>query len=137
VESATCDALSRPATNHVSSRSDTALEVPALRRQVAVLKRKRRRPTLNRLRQTFLDQPAPLLAALGSDSTGVGAHGRAGGRPKITEEIRELIRRLAQENADRGAPKVHGELLKLVTNGPWLVICGEWGAVLHSGPAPG
>lgn len=46
---------------------------------VAVLKRKRPRPTLNRLRQTFLDQPAPLLAALGSDSTGVGAHGRAAG----------------------------------------------------------
>ena len=30
------------------------------------------------------------------------------------EEIRELIRRLAQENADWGAPKIHGELLKLV-----------------------
>ena len=71
-----------------------------------MLKRKRPRPTLNRLRQTFLDQPAPLLAALGSDSTGVGAHGRAGGRPKITEEIRVLIRRLAQENADWGDVRV-------------------------------
>jgi len=30
------------------------------------------------------------------------------------EEIRGLIRRLAQENADWGAPKIHGELLKLV-----------------------
>jgi hypothetical protein len=29
------------------------------------------------------------------------------------EEIRELIRRLAQENADWGTPKIHGELLKL------------------------
>jgi hypothetical protein len=47
------------------SRSDTALEVLALRQQVAVLKSKRPRPTLNRLRQTFLDQPAPLLAAVG------------------------------------------------------------------------
>ena len=35
------------------------------------------------------------------------------GRPKITEEIRVLIRRLAQENPDWGAPKIHGELLKL------------------------
>jgi len=36
-----------------------------------------------------------------------------GGRPKVTEEIRALIQRLAQENLDRGAPKIHGELLKL------------------------
>ena len=36
-----------------------------------------------------------------------------GGRPKITEEIRVLIRRLAQENPDWGAPKIHGELQKL------------------------
>jgi transposase InsO family protein len=35
------------------------------------------------------------------------------GRPKITAEIRQLIRRLAQENADWGAPKIHAELLKL------------------------
>jgi len=36
-----------------------------------------------------------------------------GGRPKITEEIRVLIRRLAQENQGWGAPKIHGELQKL------------------------
>jgi hypothetical protein len=36
-----------------------------------------------------------------------------GRRPKITEEIRVLIRRLAQENQDWGAPKIHGELQKL------------------------
>jgi transposase InsO family protein len=36
-----------------------------------------------------------------------------GGRPKITEEIRLLIRRLAQENQYWGAPKIHGELQKL------------------------
>ena len=28
-------------------------------------------------------------------------------------EIRTLIRRMAAENADWGAPKIHGELLKL------------------------
>jgi transposase InsO family protein len=36
-----------------------------------------------------------------------------GGRPKITGEIRGLIRRLAEENPDWGAPKIHGELQKL------------------------
>jgi putative transposase len=35
------------------SRSDTALEVPALRQQVAVLKRKRPRPVLNTLDRLF------------------------------------------------------------------------------------
>jgi hypothetical protein len=36
-----------------------------------------------------------------------------GGRPKISGEIRGLIQRLAQENRDWGALKIHGELQKL------------------------
>ena len=36
-----------------------------------------------------------------------------GGRPRITQEIRDLIRRLAQENSTWGAPKIHAELQKL------------------------
>lgn len=36
-----------------------------------------------------------------------------GGRPKITGEIRALIRRLARENRHWGAPGIHGELQKL------------------------
>jgi len=34
-----------------------------------------------------------------------------GGRPKITGEIRALIRQMADENPDWGAPKIHEELL--------------------------
>jgi hypothetical protein len=35
------------------------------------------------------------------------------GRPKIERELRELIRRMSEENPLWGAPHIHGELLKL------------------------
>jgi transposase InsO family protein len=35
------------------------------------------------------------------------------GRPKVTLELRELIRRMNKENPLWGAPRIHGELLKL------------------------
>src|ERR1700688_926427 len=37
----------------------------------------------------------------------------AGGRPRIDAELRALIRRMSIENALWGAPRIHGELLKL------------------------
>jgi len=36
-----------------------------------------------------------------------------GGRPRIDAEIRTLVRRMARENRTWGAPRIHGELLKL------------------------
>jgi len=36
-----------------------------------------------------------------------------GGRPKIDGELRALIRRMSAENSLWGAPRIHGELLKL------------------------
>ena len=36
-----------------------------------------------------------------------------GGRPRIAQEVRDLIRRMSLENPLWGATKMHGELLKL------------------------
>jgi putative transposase len=106
-------------------------EVLALRQQVAVLKSKRPRPTLNRLDRFFWTTLRHIwprwsdVLVIVKPETVVGWH-RAGfhlywrwrsrpvgGRAKVGEEIRTLIRRMAAENSDWGAPKIHGELLKL------------------------
>src|SRR6266540_2636846 len=38
---------------------------------------------------------------------------RRPGRPKVDRELRELIQRMSKENPLWGAPRIHGELLKL------------------------
>src|SRR5215470_13221330 len=113
------------------SRIDVAVEVLALRQQVAVLKRRRPRAPLRPLDRLFwtvlratwsrwkdalvIVQPETVV---GWHRAGFQLYWRwksrpRGGRPRISEEIRVLIRRLAQENTGWGAPKIHGELLKL------------------------
>ena len=113
------------------SRADAFLEILALRQQVAVLKRKRPRPRLNgcdRLFWTILRRFwgcwSDALVIVKSETV-IGWHragfrlywrwrSRArGGRPRITQELRDLICRLAKENPDWGAPKIHAELQKL------------------------
>ena len=36
-----------------------------------------------------------------------------GGRPKVSREVINLIKQMANENAEWGAPRIHGELKKL------------------------
>jgi len=113
-------------------RTDLALEILALRQQVAVLKRKRPRPKLNRMDRLFWTALRSFWSRwveallIVKPETVVGSHragfrlywrwrsrGSASGRAKITPEIQELIQRMAKENPTWGAPKIHGELLKL------------------------
>jgi hypothetical protein len=113
------------------SRADTALEVLALRQQVAVLKRQRPRPPLTRVDRLFwstLRHVWPRWSdalIIVKPETVIRWHRagfrlywrwrsrRRGGRPRISNELRTLIGRLAAENADWGAPRIHAELLKL------------------------
>jgi hypothetical protein len=107
-------------------RHNLALEVAALRQQLAVFKRKRPRPKLNRLDRLFwiaLRRIWTEVLIVVKPETVVRWH-RAGfrlfwrwrsrprrpGRPKVSAEIRHLIRRMKTENPTWGAPRIHGEL---------------------------
>jgi hypothetical protein len=55
-----------------------------------------------------------------------GWRSRRPGRPRMSHEIRDLIRRMSRANPLWGAPRIHGELLKLgikisqATVGRWM-----------------
>src|SRR5216683_5898477 len=112
------------------SRAALQLENLALRHQIGVLQRSsRKRPKLtpaDRLLWVWLSRIwrdwRPALAIVKPET--VLAWHRAGfrrfwvrrgqpGRPVISREIRDLIRRMCRENSGWGAPRIHGELLKL------------------------
>src|SRR6266566_4104210 len=114
------------------SRASLAAEILVLRHQINILRRhSRKRQTfsaMDRLIFAGLYRLAPTvlnaLAVLKPDTV-IKWHRagfrlywrwrsrRRGGRPEIPDEIGGLIRRLAEENPNWGAPKIHGELLKL------------------------
>ncbi len=114
----------------MKSRRALALENLALRQQIVILKRsvKRPRPTaIDRLFWIAFAQTVngwrDMLCALSPDTV-VRWHregfrrywtwkSRRIGRPQIDRELRQLIRRLQTENVTWGAPRIHGELLKL------------------------
>jgi putative transposase len=114
------------------SRHNLVLEILALRQQVSVLNRKHPRPRQrirDRLFWILLRRLWPgwsNVLVIVKPETVVSWH-RVGfhlfwrfrsrsknlGRSKITAEVRSAIRRMIEENATWGAPRIHGELLKL------------------------
>ena len=113
------------------SRRDLGLEILALRQQLAVLKRQHPRPHLRRRDRLFWVALSSIwhrwsdALIVVKPETVVGWH-RAGfrlywrfrsrvsqGRRRINSEIRAAIDLMTKENPSWGAPRVHGELLKL------------------------
>jgi hypothetical protein len=114
------------------SRAALQVEILALRHQLGVLQRSVKRPeltTADRLLWVWLStvwrewQPSVVIVKA---ATVIAWH-RKGfrlfwtwkirrgkpGRPSVPHEIRELIRTMSRENPIWGAPRIHGELLKL------------------------
>ncbi len=117
----------------VRSRADLQLENLALRHQIGVLQRSaRKRPRLtsaDRFLWAFLSRiwrdwrstlvivkPETVVAwhrkGFRLFWTWKVRHGEPG-RPVVPREVRQLIRRMCRENPTWGAPRIHGELLKL------------------------
>ena len=114
----------------IRCRHDLATENLALRQQLAVMKYQRPRPRVtdaDRLFWLFLSRIWSGWHAslhIVQPETVVRWHrqgfryywrwkSRHRGRPRVDPEIRALIRRMCQANPLWGAPRVHGELLKL------------------------
>src|SRR5882672_5068906 len=114
------------------SRFELQTEILVLRHQLNVLRRRARsRPHLrnwDRLLLVWLYRLYPSIidavAIIAPDTlirwhrSGFRAYWRwksrsRGGRPKIPEEVRKLIREMSLANRLWGAPRIHGELLKL------------------------
>jgi len=112
------------------SRAALELEVVALRHQLAVLRRQRpgrpRLTSMDRLLWVWLYRVWPRclkVMVLVKSATVVQWH-RQGfrlywhwrsrpGRPRAQRELRDLIRQMSRANPLWGAPRIHGELLKL------------------------
>jgi putative transposase len=117
----------------VRSRAELQLENLALRHQVCVLQRSARKRSkltpLDRLfwvfLTRFLSNWRSTLVIVKPETVVVWhrkcfrlfwiwkvQHGQPG-RPVVPREVRDLIRQMCRENPTWGAPRIHGELLKL------------------------
>src|SRR5215510_8297352 len=109
-----------------------ALENAALRQQLAILKRKTPRPKLHYRDRLFwillmkiwekwrtalvIVQPATVLSWHRRRFRRYWwklSQNNGPGRPQVAAELRKLVRTMAAANVTWGAPRIHGELLKL------------------------
>ena len=114
-----------------TAKADLMVENLALRQQLNVLRRKAGRPRLRKQDRTFWvwlarswDEWRDSLIVV-KPETVVRWHKQGfkyywtsksqqkGGRPAVPREVRDLIRRMSRANPLWGAPRIHGELLKL------------------------
>ncbi len=115
------------------SRRDLLLENLALRQQLLTLKRRKPRPRLARLDRLFwlvarrpwpkwkqalvIVTPETVIRwhrlGFGLYWNWLSRHRVVVGRKPISKEVRDLIFRMVAENSTWGAPRIHGELLKL------------------------
>src|SRR5215469_1250565 len=124
--------LAAAAAASFKSRTALQLENLALRHQLGVLRRSVKRPkliTADRLLWAWLSQVwvvwrSSLLIL--KPETVIGWHRKGfrvfwtwkvrrgqAGRPSVPKDVRKLIRKLSRDNPLGGAPRIHGELLKL------------------------
>jgi transposase InsO family protein len=117
----------------LKSRAALQLENLALRHQIGILQRSaKKRPKLTNVDRFFwawlsrvwtdwrsalvIVKPETVIAwhrrGFRLFWTWKSRHGQAG-RPIVPREVRDLIRRMSRENPLWGAPRIHGELLKL------------------------
>jgi hypothetical protein len=107
------------------SREDLVLENLALRRQLLALHAQQPRRRLTALHKLFWvalrafwsGWSKPHLGQLASSGvsywTWVSRISQVEGRRRVGKEVRALIFRMVAENPTWGAPRIHGELLKL------------------------
>ena len=115
----------------VRSRELKDLEIVVLRHEVAILRRKTRRPAITAVDRlllsaasrllprarwrSFIVTPAPLLRWHRRLVAKRWTCARPVGRPPMRREIRDLVLRLARENPQWGYPRIVGELKGHVT----------------------
>jgi putative transposase len=117
----------------IRSRLELQLENLALRHQIGVLQRSARKPLRLRSKDRFFwvylsriwrDWRSTLVLVRPETVLAWHRKGfrlfwtwkvRSGqpGRPVVSREVRDLIRKMCRENPTWGAPRIHGELLKL------------------------
>ena len=124
-------ALLATARSSLKSQHVLALENLALRQQLAILRRRTKRPQLTKTDRAFWVALSRLWTGwqgtliVVKPQTVISWHRKGfklywtwksrnkGGRPRVDVAIRRLIRQMANDNATWGAPRIHGELLKL------------------------